>query len=163
VRRQAAPSDLEDDFKVPVAGPRAACVSLVDILQPCWIYEGADMPTPWASPSASASCRFNFQIGADPRQIVLHPPRAPDGELEVRLDSCRRRAAGQHLPLAPATASTGRDHALAAPLPRPRISAAHDLCFTFTAKHLDPMWAIDWSSSSPFEPTACPAGSSRRA
>ena len=139
------PLNLEDDG--PVAGPRA--VFLVDILQPCWIYEGADMPHALGLAVSVGQLPFNFQIGADRDKIVLHPPRAPDGELEVRLDSCAGELLAS-LPLAPATASTGVT-TLAAPLP-PRIGR-HDLCFTFTAKHLDPMWAIDWVQLLPVEPT----------
>ena len=139
------PLNLEDDG--PIAGPRA--VFLVDILQPCWIYEGADMPHALGLAVSVGQLPFNFQIGADRDKIVLHPPRTADGELEVRLDRCDGELLAS-LPLASAAASTGVT-TLTAPLP-PRIGR-HDLCFTFTAKRLDPMWVVDWVQLLPTEPT----------
>ena len=138
--------NLEDDG--PVDGPRA--VFLVDILEPCWIYESADMPKLAGLAVSVGQLPFNFQIGADRDRIVLHPPRTPDGELDVRLDNCAGELVAS-LPLAPATASSGVT-TLTAALP-PRIGH-HDLCFTFTSKRLDPMWAINWVQLLPAEPAA---------
>ncbi len=143
------PLNLEDDG--PIDGPRA--VFLVDILEPCWIYESADMPNIASLAVSVGQIPFNFQIGADRDKIVLHTPHTPDGELEVRMDSCAGELIAT-LPLAPATASTGVT-TLTAPLP-PRIGH-HDLCFTFTSKRLDPMWAINWVQLVPAGSAAAPA------
>jgi hexosaminidase len=126
---------LEDD--APIDGPRA--VFLIDIMNPCWIYPEVDL-TNGASVSAFVGqLPFNFQIGADAQKIVLHPPQTPAGELEVRLGCDGERVAT--LPLA--TAARRND---VTELPVARISphaGKHDLCFTFTQKSLDPMWALD--------------------
>jgi hexosaminidase len=142
--------NLEDDG--PVDGPRA--VFMVDILEPCWIYERADLTRIAGLAVSVGQLPFNFQIGADRDKIVLHPPKTPDGELEVRLDTCAGELIAS-LPLPPATASTGVT-TLAAALP-PRVGA-HDLCFTFTSRRLDPMWAVNWVQLIPAEPAPAKPG-----
>jgi hexosaminidase len=70
----------------------------------------------------------------------LHPPATPEGELEVRLGGCDGPPIAV-LPLATAAGRAGQTTLTGA---LPALSGAHDLCFTFTAKRLDPMWVIDW-------------------
>jgi hexosaminidase len=138
------PLNLEDDG--PIDGPRAAF--LVDILEPCWTYEAADLTGISSLAVSVGQLPFNFQIGADRDKIVLHSPRSPQGELDVRLDSCAGELIAS-LPLAPATASTGVT-TLTAPLPP--HAGKHDLCFTFTSRSVDPMWAVNWVQLIPGEP-----------
>jgi len=83
---------------------------------------------------------FNFQIGKDVEKIVLHAPGTADGELEVRLDGCDGERIAS-LPLAPAVTNPAVT-ALPAITLEPR-AGRHDLCFTFTSRAIDPMWAID--------------------
>ena len=83
---------------------------------------------------------FNFQIGDDVNKIPLRAPATAAGELEVRIDDCKGERIAV-LPLAPAVSN----YAVTTLPPvdiQPR-SGKHDLCFTFTQKSVDPMWAID--------------------
>lgn len=127
---------LEDD--APLHGPRARF--LVDIENPCWIYRKADLSGVASIEVAVGQLPFNFQIGDDKRKIALPPPQTPDGELDVHLDSC----AGQNiavLSLAPALVNNAVT-VLRTPLIPERGS--HDLCFVFTRRSVDPIWALDW-------------------
>jgi hexosaminidase len=129
--------NLEDD--APLQGPRA--VFLIDIENPCWMLPARDLSAARSLTAAVGQVPFNFQIGHDIESIRLRPPRTRDGELEVRLDGCEG-APLVVLPLAPA-----HDNDAVTVLPSvqlPRLSGAHALCFTFTQRTLDPLWAIDW-------------------
>ncbi|HXV39933.1 MAG TPA: family 20 glycosylhydrolase [Steroidobacteraceae bacterium] len=128
---------LEDD--APVAGPRA--VFMIDIMNPCWIYRGADLTRGATLTAAVGQLPFNFQIGDDANKIVFRQPRSAAGELEVRVGGCDGEPAAV-LPLAPAA-----DRDAVTRLPAARIdprAGRHDLCFTFTQNGVDPLWAIDW-------------------
>jgi hexosaminidase len=128
--------NLEDDG--PLKGPRS--VFLVDIMNPCWIYPKADMTGVVRLAFGVGQIPFNFQIGADKDKIPLRPPHTPDGELEVR-DGCEGPLVAS-LPLAPATHETGVTVLSARIAP---MTGAHDLCFTFTARTVDPISVIDWA------------------
>jgi hexosaminidase len=125
---------LEDDF--PLEGDRA--VFLIDVMQPCWIWRGADLTGVNAISASVGQAPFNFQIGDAVNGITFRPPATPEGELEVRLGCEGERIAV--LPLAPASANPGVTQ-----LPSARISprdGVHDLCFTFTARGVDPMYSV---------------------
>jgi hexosaminidase len=122
----------------PVDGPRP--VFMVDIMNPCWIYQGADLTGVRTLQVSVGRVPFNFQLGKDLAKIPLHPPATPEGELEVRLGGCDGAPIAV-LPLATAAGRAGQTTLTGA---LPALSGAHDLCFTFTAKRLDPMWVIDW-------------------
>ena len=128
--------NLEDD--APLAGTRA--VFLVDIMQPCWIYERADLSQVTQIAASVGQFPFNFQIGADRDAIRLRPPATAEGELEIRLDDCDGELIAS-MPLAPAVASDTVTRLPPAAI-QPR-DGAHDLCLTFTGRGIDPMWAID--------------------
>jgi hexosaminidase len=133
---------LEDD--APIEGERA--VFLIDIMNPCWILPGVDLSHAATLTAAVGQVPFNFQIGKDIEAIKLKPPRTPAGELEVRLDTCEGEPIAV-LPLAPAA-----DNDAVTVLPAVPLSSSggpHDLCFTFTQRTLDPMWAIDWVQLAP--------------
>jgi hexosaminidase len=140
---------LEDD--APLRGDRA--VFLIDIENPCWIFPSADLSRGASLQAAVGQVPFNFQIGKDRDAIQLAPPRTapagdsltgrsiPAGELEVYLDGCTKDPIAV-LPLAPAA---GNDAVTELPAVRlPPASGRHDLCFRFTQRSLDPMWALDW-------------------
>lgn len=122
----------------PVDGPRP--VFMVDIMNPCWIYHGADLTGVRTIQVSVGRVPFNFQLGKDLANIPLRPPATPEGELEVRKGGCTGAPIAV-LPLAPAVGRPGETTLTGA---LPPLSGAHDLCFTFTAKRLDPMWVIDW-------------------
>jgi hexosaminidase len=134
--------NLEDD--APVDGPRA--VFLIDIEDPCWRLPALDLTRARTLTAAVGQVPFNFQIGHDIDSIRLRPPRTPAGELEVRLDGCEGAALAV-LPLAP---GAGKDAITVLPAAAlPPLQGTHTLCFTFTQRTLDPLWAIDWVQLSP--------------
>jgi hexosaminidase len=127
---------LSIEGPAPLTGKRP--VFLVDVLDPCWIWHKADL-TGIASLRASAGeLPFNFQIGKDVEKVPMRAAATPDGELEVRLDSC----AGPKIATIPMP-HPGPDTALStvqgAIGPQ---SGPHDLCFVFTRPALDPYWAL---------------------
>jgi hexosaminidase len=134
--------NLEDD--APLKGPRA--VFLIDIENPCWMMRAADLSGARQLTAAVGQVPFNFQIGHDIEAIALRPPRSGAGELEVRLDHCEGAPLAV-LPLAPAA---GHDAVTVLPsAPLPSLQGRHALCFTFTQRTLDPLWALDWVQLSP--------------
>jgi hexosaminidase len=128
---------LEDD--APLAGERATF--LVDIMNPCWIYQAADLGQVTAIAAAVGQLPFNFQLGADIHGIKLNPPQTPAGELEVRLDGCDGERIAV-LPLQPAVANNAVTELPVAKIPH--LAGTHDLCLKFTQRSLDPMWVLDW-------------------
>jgi hexosaminidase len=131
------PLNLEDD--APLKGPRA--VFLIDIMDPCWMLPAVDLTRGATLTAAVGQVPFNFEIGKDVEQIHLNAPRTEAGELEVRLDRCDGDPAVV-LPLAPAAGNDAVTTLPAAALAA--VSGAHTLCFRFTQRSLDPMWALDW-------------------
>jgi hexosaminidase len=132
---------LEDD--APVSGSRA--VFNVDILDPCWIWQQADLAHVAGIAARVGQVPFNFQVGDAVKQIPLIPPQTPAGELEVRLDSCDGARIAV-LPLEPALANpavtelprvaiTGDVHG--------RVTGTHDLCLRFTRRNVDPIWTLE--------------------
>jgi hexosaminidase len=134
--------NLEDD--APLAGRRA--VFLIDIENPCWKLPARDMTSARRLTAAVGQVPFNFQIGHDIEAIRLRPPGTPAGELEVRLDGCEGAPIAV-LPLAPAADNDAVTMLPAAELPP--LKGTHALCFTFTQRTLDPLWAIDWVQLAP--------------
>jgi hexosaminidase len=127
---------LEDD--APLSGTRATF--LVDVMNPCWIFEAADLSQVSSIQASVGQLPFNFQLGDDVKKIPLPKPQTREGELEVRLDSCQGERIAT-LPLAPALA---RDDVTTLPqVTIARKEGRHDLCLTFTRGNVDPIWAID--------------------
>jgi len=133
---------LEDD--APIEGARA--VFLIDIMNPCWMLPAVELSPTSRLTVAVGQVPFNFQIGKDIEAIKLDAPRTAAGELEVRLDSCDGDPVAL-LPLAPAADNDAVTEL--PPVSVPGARGAHDLCFRFTQRTLDPMWAIDWVQLSP--------------
>jgi hexosaminidase len=132
---QNIPLALEDD--APAQGPRA--VFLMDIMNPCWIYEGAPLDSVVAIDLEVGQLPFNFQIGRDIERIHFRPPATAAGEFEVRAGGCDGERIAV-LPLAPA-ASNPAVTRLHAPIAPRRGNA--DLCITYTARGPDPLWGVD--------------------
>ena len=138
------PLVLEDD--APIQGKRAEF--LVDIGNPCWQLPQADLSAPAKLTVTVGQVPYNFQFGDGPVDYRPRPPHGPQGELEVRADSCEGAPIAS-LSLAPAAGNFATTE-LSATLPaRP---GRHDLCFTFTAKGRDPLWAIEWLKLEPAKP-----------
>jgi len=128
---------LEDD--APVRGKRS--VFLIDVMNPCWMWPQADLSAVTGIEAAVGQLPFNFQIGADRDKIELAEPQTQAGELEVRAGDCDG-ALLVRLPLAAAAGSEAVTVLAGRFAEPPR--AKTDLCFRFTARVLDPLWAIDW-------------------
>lgn len=134
------PLRLEDD--TPLDGRRA--VFNVDILDPCWIWQKADLSRATGIAASVGQIPFNFQVGDAVKQIPLYPPQSAAGELEVRLDSCD----GERIATLPLAAATGNQQVTS--LPRVSLAlktrvgdtAMHDLCLRFTRRSIDPIWAL---------------------
>ncbi|MDY6946274.1 MAG: family 20 glycosylhydrolase [Pseudomonadota bacterium] len=133
------PLSLEDDAPVAAKGGERA-IFLVDIMEPCWLFEDADLGKVGSLVAAVGQVPFNFQIGDDVKAIALRQPATAAGELEVRLDDCEGERIAV-LPLAPAVGNYA-----VTTLPPAQIApreGKHDLCFMFTQRSVDPTWVID--------------------
>lgn len=125
---------LEDD--APVQGDRA--VFHIDIMNPCWIWEGADLSRGATLTARIGQVPFNFQIGEEKSKIPLRKPSTAEGELEVLLGCEGERIAA--IPLGKAA----REPALSTVSGKiPARPGRHDLCLMFTARSVDPTFAID--------------------
>ena len=129
------PLALEDD--APAQGRRA--VFLTDAMNPCWLYKQAEMDGVTGIAIGVGRIPFNFQIGAERDRITFAPPRTAAGEMEIRTDGCGGEPIAI-LPLEPATRNPAVSTVRTAIRP---LKGRHDLCFTYTARGPDPMWAID--------------------
>ncbi len=126
---------LEDD--APVNGPRA--VFAMNLMNPCWVWKGADLSFDLKLTARIGQVPFNFQIGAAREQIALRAPATPDGELEVRIDGC----AGERIAVIPLGAAA-RGPALGLVTGKiPARGGVHDLCLTYTARTVEPTLALD--------------------
>jgi len=125
----------------PSAGAGPDAPFAVDIMNPCWIYRGADLSRGARITAAVVALPFNYELGADAAKIRVGDARSADGELEVHIDGCETPAVT--LPLAPAATRDGVTVLPAASLPA--LAGRHDLCLRFARPRLDPMWALDWA------------------
>jgi hexosaminidase len=125
-------------------GPRP--LFALDIMNPCWIYKGADLSRGARLTAAVGQLPFNFEIGADAQKIRVGDARTAEGELEVRIDGCDGPVvATQPLPPMPADKLVNPLREIALPA-RP---GRHDVCLRFARPQLDPMWALDWAEIRP--------------
>ena len=130
---------LEDDAPTSGSGNGPRAVFAVNLMNPCWMWKGADLSTDLLLTARIGQVPFNFQIGADREKIPLRAPATPDGELEVRIDGCQgeRLAA---LALGAAARGPGLGTVKGA---IPARGGVHDLCLTFTAKSVEPTLVLD--------------------
>ena len=132
---EKVPITMIDD--APAAFDKRAMM-FVDILNPCWIWEGADLSKGAVLSVRASQIPFNFQVGKDRDNIPLRAPATPGGELEVRLGCAGERIAA--VPLGDA-AKNPEPSTITGRLPARPGKA--DLCLSFTAKSVDPFWVID--------------------
>ena len=126
---------LEDDF--PASGPRAVFVT--DIMSPCWIYRRAPVGGAKQIAIHVGQVPFNFQVGKDIENIHFRPPATPAGEFEVRAPGCD----GERVAVLPLTAAQSNPGVTRLVAPIAAREGNEDLCITYTAKSVNPMWAID--------------------
>ncbi|MEO7323554.1 MAG: family 20 glycosylhydrolase [Dokdonella sp.] len=130
------PLRLEDDG--PAVGARTFFT--VDLFDPCWIYTNAPLDGIVAIEVGVGHLPYNFQLWKDAANVVPRPaPQSPDGELLVKIDSCSGATLAT-IPLQPARQLSGVTTLRAA---LPTTDGKHDLCFVFTGRGSDPLWAID--------------------
>jgi hexosaminidase len=136
---------LEDDAAKDggVNGPRA--VFAINLMNPCWVWKGADLSTDVKLTARIGQVPFNFQIGDAREHIPLHAPATPDGELEVRLDGC----AGERIAAIPLGAAARGPGLKTVSGALPARGGVHDLCLTFTARSVEPTLALDQVTLTP--------------
>lgn len=117
---------------------------LINPQDACWIYQAADLTGIQHLTVGFTRLPFNFGLDAGHNSVILHPPRTPGGELEVRQDSCVTDPIAVAA-VAPQAVGTHSELSLSLPA---RVGR-HDLCFTFTSLGFDPMLAMDWVQLSP--------------
>lgn len=111
-----------------------------DVMHTCWIWPKAPLDGVRSISAAVGSVPFNYQLGADIASVTFRKPETPEGELEVRQDSCDGPRIAS-IPLSPATRSAGVT-TLSGSLTAV-VQGTHDLCMTFTQKAPDPLWLLD--------------------
>ena len=126
---------LEDDY--PATGKRAVFVT--DIFNPCWQWDRAPVGGAKQIALSVGQIPFNFQVGKDVDGIKFEAPATPEGEFVVRAGTCEGPRVAV-LPLAPAAGNPGITRLVAPLAPR---AGNETLCITYTAKGVEPMWAID--------------------
>lgn len=132
---QAVPLDLEDDY--PADGRRARF--LLDIFNPCWRWDDAPVASATRIVLSVGQVPFNFQVGADRDKIRFQAPTTSEGEFLVRAGGCEGAPIAT-LPLAPAARNPGVTRLEAA---LPAGARPPNLCITYTARGVDPLWAIE--------------------
>jgi hexosaminidase len=125
----------------PSAGAGPDAPFAVDIMNPCWIYRGADLTGGPRFTAAVAPLPFNYELGADAAKIRVGDARSAQGELEIHIDGCETPPIT--LPLAPAAMREGVTILPAQRLPT--LPGRHDICLRFARPRLDPLWALDWA------------------
>ena len=125
----------------PSAGAGPDAPFAVDIMNPCWIYRGADLTAGPRFTAAVAPLPFNYELGADAAKIRVGDARSAQGELEIHIDGCETPPIT--LPLAPAAMREGVTILPAQRLPT--LPGRHDICLRFARPRLDPLWALDWA------------------
>jgi hexosaminidase len=125
----------------PSAGTDPNAPFAVDIMNPCWMYRGADLTRGPRFTAAVAPLPFNYELGADAAKIRVGDARSPEGELEIHIDGCETPPI--ILPLAPAAMRYGVTILPAHRLPT--LPGRHDICLRFARPRLDPLWALDWA------------------
>jgi hexosaminidase len=121
----------------PTASGRRPVV-LVNIMNPCTNWPGADLTGVTGVKLTLAAMPFNFQLAADAARVVHRPTDTPDGQIEVRLDDCDKGERLAVVALPAAQAEIRREVAL------PARAGAHTLCFVYAhGAALDPLWAVE--------------------
>jgi hexosaminidase len=125
--------NLEDDG-ADAQGQRATF--MLDLLNPCWIWKDADLSAGARLTVTVGQLPFNFQLGNKLEPLPLRPPSRPEGELEVRF-GCK----GPRLATVPLT-DAARNPGLTVLQIEAPARGRGDICFTFAARKIDPLWAL---------------------
>jgi hexosaminidase len=126
---------LEDD--APATGDRP--VFLVDIMDPCWIYERAPLDGVKRVAVTVGQVPYNFQLWRDAKKVVVRPATTAGGSLELRKRACD----GPMLASIPLGAAVGNDRLTRLEAEIPPSSGSSDICLWFGTGSVDPLWVID--------------------
>ncbi|MET0226743.1 MAG: family 20 glycosylhydrolase [Dokdonella sp.] len=127
---------LEDD--APRDGART--FFNVDLFDPCWLWPHAPLDAARRIEVSVGQLPYNFQLWNDAKSIVPRPsPVSAQGELLIKRDGC----AGTLLASLPLAAATGNPAITKLEAALPSSAGAHDLCFVFSGRGPDPLWAVD--------------------
>ncbi len=123
---------------------KARPVTLVNYINPCWIYKAADLNGVNGISVGVLSIPYVFHDWHGPASI-LGQPRTAHGEVEVHLDACQGELVAT-LPLGPAVG-----HAGVTPLRTgfENVSGVHDLCLKMVRPLVNPLWSLDWVQLEP--------------
>jgi hexosaminidase len=125
--------NLEDDG-ADARGERATF--MLDILNPCWIWKDVDLGPGARLRVTVGQLPFNFQLGNKLEPLPVRPSSRPEGELEVRF-GCK----GPRLATVPLTQASAESALTELDVEVPGRGRG-DLCFTFSGRAIDPMWAV---------------------
>ena len=123
----------------PLRDDGMQAVYRVDIMDPCWIYANAPLDGVSRIEVRLGRLPYNFQLGADARNVVSRPSRARHGELQIHRDSCEGPLLSQ-VPLQAITAAQQPETLSAAIVPQAGI---HSLCLFVGRGASGPLWVID--------------------
>ena len=122
---------------LPLAVSTSGVVSMVNVMNPCWIYRKLDLSGITAVDVEIADFPFNYQIGNDIAKIPLYPEAPPQGALQVRLDGCDGNVIASMTLPAQSEPVVATDQVRIAPQ-----QGVHDLCFRFERRSVDPVWTL---------------------
>ena len=123
-------------------GASAAPLYNVDLMNPCWIYQHAELGTNASIDVRIGALPYFFQLWRDAAKVVSYAPTGGGDELQLRLDGC------SGAPLATVPLGDSRA-ARTLSVPLERQVGVHDICLVFATRKRDPLWLIDWVEPRP--------------
>ena len=123
-------------------GASAAPLYNVDLMNPCWIYQHAELGANARIDVRIGALPYFFQLWRDAAKVVTYTPTGSGDELQLRLDGC----SGAPLATVPLGDSRAA-RTLSIPLEQP--AGVHDICLVFATRQRDPLWLIDWVELKP--------------
>jgi hexosaminidase len=128
-----------EKLSLNLEGPAAGRTFLINPQDACWLWPAADVTGVRRVTVAYQRLPFGFGLDAGHNTVIVHPPRQPAGEVEVREDGCLTDPVAV-APLTPGPVGSRGE----ATVTLPARTGPHDLCLTFTGKTYDPVLAVDW-------------------
>jgi hexosaminidase len=109
---------------------------LINVFDACRVYRAARLDGIVAIRVEAATLPRNFQLAHDTKLVVSHPATAAQGELVVRMDSCKGKELAS-LPLPTDQPSTFTLNGAMA-----KQAGTHDLCLVFTSPITGPIYGV---------------------
>ncbi|WP_199098182.1 family 20 glycosylhydrolase [Dyella sp. ASV21] len=108
----------------------------INVFDNCRMYGKARLDGIGAIRVDTARLPRNYQLAHDAKLVVSHPATTPNGELVIRMDSCK----GKTLATLPLPAGGSNTFTLEGALTRQK--GVHDLCLVFTSPITGPIYGI---------------------